>query len=146
MVLRLRKFLIKNGFGRKKWEFYLTLKSNIKNRVVEIENEIDKRDFDDLWSVCLNKFEKVRYFCPDKCGQIWEVDFFKDHNGKSYFCLAELEMPEGQKEPKHIPNFIKNNLLYTVPLTSCEFSSKLLACPKYAIEMYDLCMKKNCKN
>jgi CYTH domain-containing protein len=117
---------------------YLTLKSTVNGRVVEIENQIDERDFNDLWTQCMNKLEKTRYLVPDKQGQIWEVDFFKDHNGINYFCLAELEMPEGQVSPAFMPKFIRENLIFEVPLTDCRFASKLLADIRYASDLYKL--------
>ncbi len=115
---------------------YLTLKSNVNGRVVEIENQIDERDFNDLWTQCMNKLEKIRYFLSDSSKDVWEVDFFKDHKGKNYFCLAEFEMPEGQLAPDHLPKFIKDNLLFEVPLTDCRFASKLLADIRYATDLY----------
>jgi CYTH domain-containing protein len=117
---------------------YLTLKSNVNNRVVEIEKQIDERDFNDLWTQCMNKLEKLRYNVPDKQGQIWEIDFFKDHTGNNYFCLAELEMPEGQLAPMFMPKFIKEDLLFEVPLTDCRFASKMLADIRYASDLYKL--------
>jgi len=126
--LRLRKMKNKH---------YLTLKSSVNGRVVEIENQIDERDFNDLWTQCMNKLEKIRYIVPDKQGQIWEIDFFKDHNEYNYFALAEFEMEEGQLRPKNIPDFIKEDLLYEVELTDCRFSSKLLADIRYATKLYN---------
>lgn len=120
----------------RKISYYLTLKSGVNGRVVEIENAIDERDFKDLWGQCMNKLEKIRYLIKDNADQIWEIDFFKDHYQKNYFCLAEIEMPEGQDRPKLIPYFIKENLLYEVPLTDCRFSSKLLADPRHAANIY----------
>jgi len=125
--LRLRKMKNKH---------YLTLKSNVNGRVVEIENQIDERDFNDLWTQCMNKLEKVRYVVSDKQDQIWEIDFFKDHNGVNYFALAEFEMPEGQEAPVFLPRFIRENLLFEVPLTDCRFASKLLADIRYASDLY----------
>ena len=117
-------------------KYYLTLKSSVNNRVVEIENQIEERDFNDLWTQCMNKLEKIRYVLTDNRSQTWEVDFFKDHNNNNYFCLAELEMPEFQLAPKHVPRYIKDNLLFEVPLTDCRFASKLLADVRYATELY----------
>lgn len=125
--LRLRR--IKN-------KYYLTLKSTVNGRVVEVENQIDERDFNDLWTQCMNKLEKIRYFLSDAHNQIWEVDYFKDHNGNNYFCLAELEMPEDQQKPNYVPIFIRDNLLFEVPLTDCRFASKLLADVRYATDIY----------
>jgi CYTH domain-containing protein len=115
---------------------YLTLKSSVNGRVVEIENQIDERDFTDLWSQCMNKLEKIRYILIDQKDQTWEIDFFKDHNNGNYFCLAEFEMPEGQLAPKFVPKFIKDYLLFEVPLTDCRFASKLLADMRYASDIY----------
>lgn len=125
--LRLRKMKNKH---------YLTLKSSVNGRVVEIENQIDERDFNDLWTQCMNKLEKIRYMVSDKFDNVWEVDFFKDHNGTNYFALAEFEMPEGQLSPTYIPKFIRDNLLFEVPLTDCRFASKLLADIRYASDLY----------
>ncbi len=132
--LRLRKMKAKH---------YLTLKSTVNGRVVEIENQIDERDFSDLWTQCMNKLEKIRYIVPDKQGQVWEVDFFKDHNGINYFALAEFEMPEGQLGPLFMPRFIRENLLFEVPLTDCRFASKLLADIRYASDLYKLIKESN---
>jgi CYTH domain-containing protein len=121
---------------RVKNKHYLTLKSSVNGRVVEIENIIEERDFNDLWTQCMNKLEKIRYIVIDKSDQVWEIDFFKDHNGINYFCLAECEMPEGQLSPRYIPRFIRENLLFEVPLTDCRFASKLLADIRYASDLY----------
>lgn len=111
----------------------LTFKSAVNggSRVVEIEKKIDNRDFNDLWPQCLNKLIKHRFLVKNN-DEIWEIDFFKDHYDKTYFALAEIELPEGKKEPKSVPDFIKSNLLYKVPLTDSRFSSKLLADIRYA--------------
>lgn len=120
-----------------KTEYYFTFKLTANSgRVVEIEKKIDERDFTDLWEQSLNKLEKIRYYIEDSEKQLWEVDFFKDQNGENYFCMAELEMPEGQHKPKSIPGFIEKNLVYEVDLKDSRFSSKMLADIKYATELY----------
>lgn len=50
-------------------------------------------------------------------------------------AIAEIELPENKKEPDEIPEIIKKNLIYEVPLTDSRFSNKLLGDPKYAIEL-----------
>lgn len=115
---------------------YITFKFTIKERVIEIENKISKRDFKDLWVFCLNKLEKHRYLLNYK-KDLWEIDFFKDFNNKTYFAMAEIEMPEGKQKPDFIPKIIKDNLLYEVFLNDCRFSSKFLADVKYAMEIYE---------
>lgn len=129
MSLRCRKT------ENKKTSFCLTLKSTVSGRCVEIENSIEERDFNDLWTQCMNKLEKIRYYVYNK-DDLWEVDFFKDHNRDNYFCLAEFEMDEGMLCPKIVPEFIKNELIYEVELTDCRFSSKMLADIRYAKNIY----------
>lgn len=116
------------------FRYEINFKSNTSKRIIEIENKIDKRDFDDLWQQCLNKLIKYRHIVKDKMDNSWEIDFFKDYNNENYFAMAELELPEGQS-PKFIPDFIKSNLIYEVPLTDTRFSSKLIADVRYAIEI-----------
>ena len=116
-------------------KYEMTFKQKVNNRVVEIETKIDKRDFEDLWSVAVNKLEKIRYMISTKHG-LWEIDTFLDHNHETYIVVAEHEMPEGQLEPKSIPKIITNNLVYAVPLDDDRFASKRLADVKYARELY----------
>lgn len=115
-------------------KYKLCMKQKANGRVIEIEKKIDQRDFDDLWSISMNRLEKIRYIV-DRPGGIWEVDYFQDH-GETYFALAEHEMPECQKEPTKIPGIIKKYLLYAVPMDDENFSSKRLACLKHAKKMY----------
>lgn len=120
--------------------FYFTLKVNTAGRVVEIENKIDKRDFEDLWNIALNKLEKIRYavnFSKD----IWEIDFFKDYKNQTYIAIAEIEMPEGRIEPEVIPDFIYKNTIYKVPLTDARFSNKLLGDARYASKLLEEILK-----
>jgi CYTH domain-containing protein len=112
-------------------QFYFTLKVSTNGRVVEIENPIDRRDFNDLWDICLNKLEKTRYKLNGKY-KGWEIDFFRDHDNQTYFVMAECEMPEGQVRPVEVPQQIKDALLYEVPLNDVRFSSKLLSDVRYA--------------
>jgi len=118
-------------------KYRFCFKQKVGGRVVEIEKKIDRRDFDDLWSVALNRLEKIRYnlyFEPD---YLWEVDFFKDKEHQTYFALAEHEMPEGQIEPDFMPEVISANLLYTPNIDDNRFSSKRLADVRYATRLLD---------
>lgn len=146
ITVRVRKLI--PLLGSKKFpEYYFTMKASTPTvgpsptRVVEIENKLDQRDFQDLWNIALNKLEKNRYVV--KHGkQIWECDFFKDYQGKRYMAVAEAELPEGQLEPTEIPPFIKDNLLYRVALTDGRFSNKLLGDPRYATDLLSEILKK----
>lgn len=120
---------------KKKENYFLTFKYTVNGRVIEIEKKIDERDFEDMWTQCLNKVVKIRYLVKDTKENIWEIDFFKDHNNETYFAMAEFEMPEDKDGPDFMPNFISENLVYEVSLTDSRFSSKLLGDVRYAIEI-----------
>jgi CYTH domain-containing protein len=113
----------------------LCFKQNVRNRVIEVEKKIDKRDFDDLWEISVNRLEKIRYIVEDK-KVIWEVDYFKEHHQQTYFAMAEIEMPENQLAPSSIPAIIKKHLVFEVPATDDRFASKRIADVKYSRELY----------
>lgn len=143
MTTRIRS--IDNGV-KKKW--YLTFKQKVGNRVIEIEKKIDERDGVDLWSICVGKLKKDRYvFEANKSGKLksgelehdnkgikWEVDLFKKGT-ILYFVLAEVELPEGSPRPK-TPDFLKEYVLYEVPLTDDRFSNKRLGDVEFATNLY----------
>ncbi len=126
--------------------YTLTFKQKVNNRVVEIEKKMDKRDFEDLWTVSVNKLEKIRYdinfFDYDNNPYLWEVDAFKDHEHKTYIIIAEHEMPEGDESPHFIPDLISENLIYSVPDSDDRFASKKVADVKYAKKLYESLIKK----
>jgi len=132
ITVRIRKMI--SLFGKEKEELYFTLKVNAGGRMIEIEDKIDKRDFDDLWSIAVNKLEKIRYIIKDN-KMYWDVDFFKDYRGETYMGVAEIELPEYQVEPESLPPFVKNNLIYKVDFNDTRFSNKLLGDARYACEL-----------
>ena len=136
MTLRLRscqQIINNNLVGEIKRK--LCYKQKVNDRVIEIEKKIDKRDFDDLWTTCLNKVQTYRYsFYLDK--NLWEIDFFKNHHNETYFAMAECEMSEDYIEPEFIPEFIEKNILYFVPIDSDDYSTKRLACFSHAKKIY----------
>lgn len=125
ITVRVRKLVEKDE------KYFFTLKVNVAGRVVEIEQEMDRRDFYDLWDIALNKLEKIRYLLKHK-KSTWEVDFFKDYKNETYFAVAEIELPEGQFEPESIPKIILENTIFFVPIDDGRFSNKLLGDAKYA--------------
>jgi CYTH domain-containing protein len=140
VTLRLRKT---SPYNSCKETYYFTLKSTVNNRVIELEHEIDKRDFHDLWQNSINKLEKTRYKIKNK-KLVWELDFFYDYKGELYFALAECELPEGVEKPETIPDIIKNNLIFEVPLDDNRFANKHLGDPRYCLDlMNDLTKEKN---
>ena len=131
ITTRIRKSIRKSdGFEC----YYFTLKVNTAGRCVEVETKLDQRDFKDLWSLTLNQLEKIRYIVKHN-KKTWELDFLKDYKNQTYMAIAEIEMPENQLEPKSIPDIVKNNLIFKVPLTDNRFSNKLLSNAKYAAEI-----------
>ncbi len=138
MSLRIREKKHLKSSRRDKYE--ICFKQKIGKRVLEIENQIDVRDFEDLWSVAMNRLDKIRYnliIRKKKVDYLWEIDFFKDHGQNTYFALAEHEMPENQLKPDFIPDIIKKHLVFEVPITDGRFASKRLADVKHAKELYN---------
>jgi CYTH domain-containing protein len=138
ITVRIRKSVKKNG--KKANSYYFTLKVNTAGRVIEIEKNIDERDFNDLWDIALNKLQKIRYIVKNN-EDSWELDFFKDYRGETYMAVAEIEMPENQIEPDSVPDIVKKNLIYKVPLTDARFSNKLLGDARYAAELLQEILK-----
>lgn len=98
--------------------------------MVEIEQEIDGRDFERLWTLRRETLEKVRYSI--RAGDcLWDIDFFKD-GGRTYFALAEVEMPEGREDPPPPPAILAPYVDFLVERSDERFSSKKLADPAYA--------------
>lgn len=112
--------------------YKLTFKREVDHRLIEIETDIDERDFDDLWEVSKGKLHKVRVYVED-----WEVDFFLNRLGEIYFVLAEHEMPEGQEDPNAMTAFVRDHLLYEVPRADKRFSNRKLSRVKYAEELLE---------
>ena len=100
----------------------MTFKRTVGGRVVEVNTEIDERDFVDLWGTAKTSLRKVRYDIEG-----WDVDFFVDLHNDIYFVLAEHEMPEGQEKPEAMPKLVASSLIYEVARDDDRFSSKKLA-------------------
>ena len=129
MTLRIRSI---SDVKRQKW--YMTFKQKVSNRVIEVEKKLDARDGNDLWDVCVGRLTKNRYIMDIK-GTTWELDFF--HKGDHlYFVQAEVELDEGAPRPKKVPDFLKDYILYEVPLTDDRFSNKRLGDIEYANRLY----------
>lgn len=137
ITTRIRKSVRSNGSEN----YYFTLKVNTAGRCVEVETKLDQRDFNDLWQLTLNQLEKVRYIIKHEKNK-WEIDFIKDYKKETYIAVAEVELPEDQMEPDSIPDIVKKNLLYKVPLTDNRFSNKLLSNAKYAAELLNEILRK----
>ncbi len=111
-----------NGVTR----FVFTYKRPIEGQIVEIETDIVAADFDRLWSIGRETLLKVRYSW-DEGRYHWDVDFFKTAEERTYFALAEVEMPELEIEPPPVPLFLAGHSLGLVPRDDARFASKRLA-------------------
>lgn len=133
MSTRIRS-VVKPDKEEPSWVF--TFKQKVKERVVEIERKLTDRDGQDLWRMAVGKLKKRRYEKADKSGLIWEVDFFYDKSDHCYFSMAEVEMEEGAPPPTKLPSFIKDYLVFSVPLTDDRFSNKRLGDAEYAASLF----------
>ncbi len=103
-----------------------SFKRLVDDQVVEIETEIEATDFRRLWKLRRETLQKVRYSWPDgRCH--WDVDFFKTTGGRTYFAMAEVEMPEHQKVPPPLPASIAPYVIEQVAHQDPRFTSKRLA-------------------
>jgi CYTH domain-containing protein len=108
-----------------------TYKREIAGQVVEIETVISLADFDRLWTQRRESLRKTRYSWAD--GDFhWDVDFFKTEDGRTYFAMAEVEMPEDDKTPPPLSERLANHYLADAPHRDPRFTSKRLADPAFA--------------
>jgi len=103
-----------------------TFKRLVDDQVVEIETEISAVDFRRLWKTRVESLHKARYSWRD--GRfLWDVDFFKTDDGRTYFALAEVEMPETETEPPPPPEILAPHVLLLAPRNDPRFTSKRLS-------------------
>ena len=100
-------------------------------QVVEIETEIAAADFERLWTQRRESLQKARYSWPD--GRFhWDVDFFKTDDGRTYFAMAEVEMPENDTTPPPLAARLAPHFLAEAPHRDPRFTSKRLSDPVFA--------------
>ncbi|HYD05725.1 MAG TPA: hypothetical protein VEC60_08365 [Reyranella sp.] len=103
-----------------------SFKRLVDDQMVEIETEIAPVDFERLWKLRRETLQKVRYSWRD--GRYhWDVDFFKADDGRTYFALAEVEMPETEVTPPAPPAILAPHVLLLAPRNDPRFTSKRLA-------------------
>jgi CYTH domain-containing protein len=112
----------------------LTFKQLVDGRMVEIEAAIDAADFERLWTVARETLGKTRYSWDD--GRFhWDIDFFKTPDGRTYFALAEVEMPEHEQLPPEVPACLARHLVGPAPPGDPRFTSKRLARQTHAEQL-----------
>ena len=108
-----------------------SFKRPVDGQMVEIETEIDAADFKRLWTLARETLCKTRYSWAD--GRFhWDIDFFKTGDGRTYFALAEVEMPEHEQHPPEVPACLTSHLVGAAPLGDPRFTSKRLADQSHA--------------
>src|SRR5260370_9240960 len=94
--------------------------------MVEIETDNGAADLKRLWT--LSRETLCKTGCSGAAGGChWDIDFFKTDDGRTYFALAEVEMPEHEREPPDVPLRLAGHLLGAAPLGDARFTSKRLA-------------------
>jgi CYTH domain-containing protein len=109
--------------------FLFTFKIMVNGKLVEVEDEISKADFNLLWVTVDRVMVKTRIKVP--VGErIWEVDFMHTSDGReTYLVMAEVEMGEDETDPGALPGFISEHLLYAVPKGDMRFVNSRLTQP-----------------
>jgi CYTH domain-containing protein len=126
--LRIRRF---DGAGTVQHIF--SYKRSVGAEMVEIETPMSAADFERLWTFRVESLEKIRFHLESgTCG--WDVDFFKAED-RTYFALAEVEMPEGQVDPPPPPVILIPFVHMLVPAADKRFASKVLADPAHAARL-----------
>lgn len=119
--LRIRSIESSDGIQR-----IFSYKRLVDDQVIEIETEISELDFERLWKTRREALQKARYSWT--AGQFrWDVDFFKTEDGRTYFALAEVEMPESETQPPSPPDILAPHVLLLAPRKDPRFTSKRLA-------------------
>jgi CYTH domain-containing protein len=101
-------------------------KRSVDDQMVEIETEIAPIDFERLWKIRQETLQKARYSWRD--GRFhWDVDFFKTDDNRTYFALAEVEMPEQDTAPPEPPAILAPHVLLLARRNDARFTSKRLS-------------------
>jgi CYTH domain-containing protein len=116
-------------------------KRTINDQMVEIETEISKVDFERLWTLRRETLQKVRFSWRDGPFH-WDADFFKGEDGRTYFAMAEVEMPEDHTEPPAPPPILVPHVLLLAPRSDPAFTSKRLADRSHAERLLASIQKK----
>ncbi len=94
-------------------------------------NRIDAVDFKRLWTLRRETLSKTRYSWAD--GRFhWDTDFFKTSDGRTYFALAEVEMPEHERQPPECRRALPVICWARCTLGDPRFTSKRLADQSHA--------------
>jgi len=109
-------------------ELVFSFKRKVAGRQIEVECPLQPSDMAALLPTAAMFVRKRRFKIAD--GHVaWDIDFFKDPRGASYFALAEAEMPEGMVSPRRMPGFVRAHMLLDVG-SGGGFGNRKLADPE----------------
>lgn len=143
---RIRSKSYPQGHGFEgKTQFIFTYKHKLSSRpgCLEIEQNISEDDFNLAWDEADHTIDKVRYVIQGTDDPVngvsplvWEIDFFRDDNGQTYFALAECEVHQGQDRPQDVNTFVKEHLLLAVDENDGRFQNRKLSDVKRAGKLF----------
>lgn len=137
---RLRKISQENMVDR----YIFTFKHNLSyiDGDLEIETDISKEDFDLGWRDCSHDILKNRITFSSG-NHIWEIDFFKSpETGNHNLIIIECEVNKDKPDISCLPAYIRNNILYQIPIGNHKFSNKNLSFQNNIDEIYKTYGKK----
>lgn len=106
---------------------YFTFKRRLGDgRNIEIETVIPQSTFDLLWVDTNERLAKRRWSFAN--GEVrWDVDFFEESEGDTYFAMAEAEVGDDTKELPAEPSILGEHITCIVGREDARFSSRSLA-------------------
>lgn len=116
-----------------KYEFTYKHKIDVGN--FEINTTISREDFEIAQRSYYRKLKKHRFTFKTKTNK-WEIDFFKNDSGETYFIMMECEVNEGELPViDSLPSIIKENIIKYVDLDDPTYSSYNLCSSTFAKQL-----------
>lgn len=115
--------------------YEFTYKDSLPIGDFEINKDLSEEDYKLSKSITKLSFMKNRITFKTKSHK-WEIDLFHK-NEKIYFALIECEVPEENTvfRVDELPEFLRNDIVYTPLLGDSRFTSKKLADVNYATNL-----------
>jgi len=127
------RHVVPHAAGHEK--FIFTHKSKVLGSTVEIECEVSIHDFQKLFLIAKPIIHKTRVKWQDGLNT-WDVDFFRvPKTGSTYFCMAEVEMPEFETQTPEPHSFLKPYVGKWVDAGDKRFNNKNLGNPQKVLKL-----------
>lgn len=119
-------------------QYIFTYKHKLSGRpgCLEIEQNISPEDFELAWDEADHTIDKIRYVVQCENDFQWEIDFFRDDDGKTFFALAECEVHNDQDRPTELHDFVKANLIFAVDENDSRFQNRKLSNVKKTSKLF----------